>query len=169
MLTAEQLVTAVAASTDQLASRIAQLGDSEVRAPCCTLPGWSSRPPPDPSGEKRRRTTTSHSVLSGRAKRSRCTRRRASRDADIDAGAARPARVIIDDFALSARALATEVRLVTPDQWRSSTQLSTVTGRIDSARPIASRDAAARGRDSPRRPRQSATTSLRPPQRPSTR
>ena len=127
MLTAEQLVTAVAASTDQLASCIAQLDDSEVRSRC-TLQGWT------------RGHLLTHlarnadglrlailSVRSGEAIPMYSSR--ASRDADIDAGATRPARVIIDDFALSARAFATEVRLVTSDQWQSSTQLSTVTGR----------------------------------------
>jgi maleylpyruvate isomerase len=126
MSTTEQLVAAVAASTDQLASRIARLDDSEVRAPCA-LPGWS------------RGHLVTHlarnadglrlailAIRSGEAIPMYASR--ASRDADIDAGAGRPAGVIIDDFALSVHAFATEVRMVTSDQWRSSTQLSTVTG-----------------------------------------
>ncbi|MGK0225808.1 MAG: maleylpyruvate isomerase [Thermoproteota archaeon] len=126
MSTTEQLVAAVAASTDQLASRIALLGDSEVRAPCA-LPGWSrghllTHLARNADGLRR----AILAIRSGEAIPMYAST--ASRDADIDAGAGRPTRVIIDDFALSAYALATEVDLVTPDQWRSSTQLSTVTG-----------------------------------------
>ena len=125
-LTTEELVAAVAASTDQLASRVAELDDAEVRVPCA-LPGWS------------RGHLLTHlarnadglrlailSVRSGEAIPMYPSS--ASRDADIDAGASRPARIIIDDFALSAHALATDVRMMTSDQWRSSTQLSTVKG-----------------------------------------